>query len=339
MKSPSLLVALAVAALFQVTGGAAPVDIRLGTILPGGTPQHKLLLELNESWRKDSAGGVKLTVFPDGRLGDEADMVVKIRNRQINAGLFTAVGLSEIDPGATGLQLLPMMFRSWAEVDYVREKMRPKLEERLRAKGYVVLFWADAGWVRFFSKAPAVTPDDIRKTKLFTWEGNEDQVKLMRSIGCQPVPSAATDVVLGLSSNRFNAVPLPPIVALASGMQKHAPHMLELNWTPIVGAAIVKAEIWEKIPAADRKRLQAAADITGEKIRKVGRTDNDDAITAMRKNGLQAHSLTPQAEKDWQALATDLHPKIRGKLVPPDIYDLVVDHLREFRAGSSSGAP
>lgn len=320
-----------VAVFFVDSDRAASVDIRLSTILPSGTPQHKLLLELNERWRKDSAGGVKLTVYADGRLGDEADMVGKIRSRQIHAGLFSAVGLSEIDSGVTGLQVMPMMFRSWEEVDYVRDKMCPMLESRLRAKGYVVLFWADAGWVRFFSKMPAVTPDDFRKTKLFAWEGNDSQIELMRSIGFQPVPSAATDVVLGLSTNRFNAVPLPPLVALAIQMQKYAPHMLELNWAPIVGAAIIRADVWEKIPPADRASLQTAADIMGAKFREVGRVDNDYAITAMRKSGLLAHPLTVEDEKEWQTLAAELRPKVRGRLVPTDIFDAVVNHLRDFR--------
>jgi TRAP-type C4-dicarboxylate transport system substrate-binding protein len=30
-------------------------------------------------------------------------------------------------------------------------------------KGFVVLAWGDAGWVRFFSKEPAVRPDDYKK--------------------------------------------------------------------------------------------------------------------------------------------------------------------------------
>jgi TRAP-type C4-dicarboxylate transport system substrate-binding protein len=39
-------------------------------------------------------------------------------------------------------------------VDYVREKMRPAMEKKFLDKGFVVLAWGDAGWVRFFSKEP-----------------------------------------------------------------------------------------------------------------------------------------------------------------------------------------
>src|ERR1700712_5524337 len=132
--------------------GADHVNIRLGTILPSGTAQLQALQALGEQWQKASGGLVKLTLYPDGRLGGESEMVKKMRIKQLNACVLSVVGLSEIDPGVGGLQLMPLAFRSWEEVDFVREKLRPRLEEQLRAKGYEVLFWADAGWVRFFSK-------------------------------------------------------------------------------------------------------------------------------------------------------------------------------------------
>ena len=339
MKSLPILLAVSVTLLASAARGAKPVDIRLGTILPSGTPQHALLEELGERWRKETGGAVKLTLYPDGRLGGEGDMVAKLRIRQINAGLFTAVGLSEIDPGATGLQIMPMMFRDWAEVDFVREKIRGDLERRLGDKGFEVLFWADAGWVRFISKTPAVRPDDLRAMKLFTWAGNDQQVALMRSIGCQPVPLATSDIVFGLTTNLFNAVPMPPIAALASQLQDRAPHMLELKWCPIVGATIVRVDVWEKIPAADRARLRAAADVTGEKIRARGRLEDEEAIRVMCQRGLRAHALTPQAAAEWRTLATELHPKVRGNLVPADIFDAVEKHLRDFRAANLTATP
>ena len=91
--------------------------------------------------------------------------------------MLTAAGLSEIEPGVAGLQNLPMGFRNLDEVDYVGEKLRPLLEARLAAKGFIVLFWSDAGWVRFFSNKPVHRPDDLKRLKLFCWSGNPAQVE------------------------------------------------------------------------------------------------------------------------------------------------------------------
>jgi TRAP-type C4-dicarboxylate transport system substrate-binding protein len=313
-------------------GAEETVVIRLGTILPSGTAQHAMLMELGEIWRKESAGSVKLTLYPDGRLGGEAEMVKKLRIKQINAGVFSAVGLAEIDSGARGLQIMPLMFRSWAEVDYVREHIRPLLESRLRAKGFEVLFWADAGWVRFFSKTAAVTPDDFRRLKMFVWAGDPQQQALMQAIGCQPVSLETGDILLGLNTGMISTVAVPPMIGLAGQFYRPAPHMLEMDWAPIVGAAIVRTDVWEKISPDLRIRLRAAAEAEGEKIRARSRQESDEAVHAMQQHGLQLHPLTPAAEAAWRQVAEQLRPQIRGQLVPADIFDAVEKYLREYRA-------
>jgi len=335
MKPATLLpfAALSLATLFA-TGRAAgqPVVVRLGTILPSGTAQYSLIQELGETWRRESGGTVKLTLYPDGRLGGEAEMVKKLRIRQINAGLFSAVGLAEIDPSTNGLQIMPLTFRTWAEVDYVREHVRPLLEQRIRAKGFEVLFWADAGWVRFFSKTAAIHPDEFRKMKMFAWAGDARQFAIEEAVGCQPVSLETTDILLGLNTGMINTVAVPPLIGLAGQFYRPAPHMLDMNWAPIVGAAVVRTDIWEKIPPDIRARLKAAAEATGEKLRERGRLESEEAVKVMQQHGLQLHELTPAADAEWQELAAQLQPKVRGAIVPEDIFDAVELHLKNFRA-------
>lgn len=317
---------------------AGTVTIRLGTILPSGTPQHQILQGMIEQWRKESGGTVKVILYPDGRLGGESELVKKMRIRQISAAALTAVGLSEIDRGVAGLQLMPMAFQTWGEVDYVREKLRPVLETRLRAKGYEVLFWADAGWVRFFSKEPAVRPDDFRKMKLFTWSGDLQQADIMRSAGYRPVALETTDILLGLNTNMINALPVPPLIALAGQFYAKAPHMLDLNWSPIVGATIVRTDVWDRIPAALRVKLRATAEAAGERARAQGRRESDEAIKAMQAHGLQVHAVPADAKQEWQAQIDTLNPKVRGTLVPEDIFDEVQKYLAEYRRDHSTPA-
>ena len=55
---------------------------------------------MGEKWRQVPGRGVTLTVYPDGTMGSEADMVRRMRLGQLQAGLLTASGLAEIDPAA-----------------------------------------------------------------------------------------------------------------------------------------------------------------------------------------------------------------------------------------------
>jgi TRAP-type C4-dicarboxylate transport system substrate-binding protein len=262
-------------------------------------------------------------------------MVKQIGIGKINAGLFTVVGLSEIDPGVTGLQLMPLTFRSWGEVDYVREKLRPNLEARLHAKGFEVICWADSGWVRFFATEPVVSTEDIRRLKIFVWSGSEAQIAIMKSIGCQPVALETTDLLMGLQTKMIQAAPLPPLVALAGQLYRPASHMLDMNWCPIVGAVVVRTDVWERIPPPLRTHLRVSADEAGVKIRARGRIADEEAIVAMKAHGLTVHALPPAAGAEWEKLREQVYPRIRGNTVPADIFDAVQQHLRDFRASIS----
>src|SRR5438045_6605907 len=85
-----------------------PVNLRLGTLAPRGTSYHKSLQAMGEKWRQLSGGAVRLTIYPDGTQGGEADMVGLMQTGNLDAGLLTAVGLSEIETEVNALQSMPM---------------------------------------------------------------------------------------------------------------------------------------------------------------------------------------------------------------------------------------
>jgi len=315
----------------------APVLIRLGTLAPTGSSYHRALLEMGEKWRDATAGNIKLVIFPDGRQGGEADMVRKMRAGQINAGMLTVVGLSDIDRAVACLQYMPMMFQSWEEVDYVREKLGPQLEKRLLDKGFVVLCWGDAGWVRFFSKIPVQRPGDLRKMKVFAWAGDSYQIDLMKNLGYQPITLEVADILPGLQTGLIDAAAVTPYFALAGQCDGPAPNMLELNWVPIVGATVVKKEIYDKFPPQSLEAIRKAAVAAGEKLRSFSRRENEEAVTAMRKRGLKTIPVAPEVELEWRHLAESVYPKIRGKMVPADMFDEVQRLLAERRS-SGQGA-
>lgn len=330
MKHVKLAV-IALCAAFAFTAGAAP-KLKLGTLVPVGTSYHKSLMAMAETWRKDSGGTVDLNIFAGGKLGGEAEMVGLMKLNSLQCAMLTTVGLSEIEPGVTGLQNIPMGFRDLDEVDYVGEKLQPLLEKRLEAKGFVVLFWSDAGWVRFFSNKQVTHPDDLKKLKLFSWSGFPAQVEIYKSAGFNAVPLETADIVPSLQTKLIDAVPAPPFFAMAGQMDTRAPYMVEVNWAPIVGALVVRKESWEKIPADVRAKLVATAATAGKEIKASGRKEMTESVAAMEKRGLKVTKITPEIEAEWRAAAESVYPQVRGKIVPEDIFDETLKFLKEYRA-------
>src|SRR6476661_6778627 len=78
---------------------AAPGEIKLATLVPAGTSWHKALLDMGNTWNRDTAGRVTLTVFAGGQQGDEATAIKKMRTDILQAGFLSNVGLADLDDG------------------------------------------------------------------------------------------------------------------------------------------------------------------------------------------------------------------------------------------------
>jgi len=307
------------------------VKIRLATLAPKGSTYHKALQEMGDKWRQAQGSGSTFTIYTDGTQGGEADVVRRMRVGQLNAALLSGVGLSEIDPGVSALQYVPMLYRNWEEVDYAREKIRPLLEKRMLDKGFVVLFWGDAGWVRYFSKDPAVRPADLRRTKMWVWAGNSEQADVLKSMGYQPVPLEVTDILPGLQTGLITSLPTGPFYALAGQFDSVARHMIDLKWAPLIGGAVMTRNAWETLGTRGQESLRAAAEKAGERIRTRARQEDQEAIDAMKKRGLVVHTPTPEIEAEWQRTAEQVWPRIRGGWMPVEIFDAARAAVAEYR--------
>jgi TRAP-type C4-dicarboxylate transport system substrate-binding protein len=312
---------------------AADKQLRIGTLAPKNSLYHRQLMELGEVWRTAQGGSAKYLIYPDGSQGGETELARRMRIGQLQGALLSVVGLREIEPSIGALQTMPLLFKSWDEVDYVREKMRPAMEKRFLDKGFVILAWGDAGWVRFFSKEPAFRPDDFKKMKFFAWGSESEQQSIMKNLGYTPVPLETSDILPSIQTGMINVVPSTPYFALASQVYTMAPHMLDMNWAPIVGALVVTKKAWDEMTPEVQAVVRTAGEKAGLKMRTQARQEVDEAVEAMKKRGLVVNRPTPEQMREWTDLADKLYPRIRGTLVPTDIFDEVFAHLKTYRAG------
>jgi TRAP-type C4-dicarboxylate transport system substrate-binding protein len=250
----------------------------------------------------------------------------------LQAALISVVGLREIEPSIAALQNLPMLFKNWEEVDYVREKMRTSMERKFLDKGFVVLAWGDSGWVRFFSKEPGFQPADYKKMKFFAWGSESEQQEIMKSLGYTPVPLETSDILPAIQTGMINVVPSTPYFALASQIYSTAPNMLEINWAPIVGALVITKVAWDDMSPTVQQAVRAASDKAGLEMRTQARLEVDEAVAAMKKRGLIVNKPNPEQRKEWAELADRLYPRIRGSMVPAETFDEVFAHLKTYRA-------
>ncbi|HWX24191.1 MAG TPA: TRAP transporter substrate-binding protein DctP [Vicinamibacteria bacterium] len=326
----SALAALALLMAFAPQPAAAQVRIKMATLVPAGSSWHNVLKETAEKWKTVSGGKVVVTLYPGGVAGDDPDVVRKMRLGTLNAGVLTEVGVAEVDRSVYALGV-PMMYSSYDEVYAVLDKMRPKLEASLLAKGFVVLNWADGGWVHFFSKKAVTTPDDLKTVKLFSWAGDDTAVELWKSGGFHPVPLPSTELATALQTGLVDTLGVPPQVAVISQYYKYAPYMTDLSWQLLLGATLINKSSWDQIPADLKPALVAASEEAGKKLQAEMRQSVDRDIEAMKKNGLHVVPVDAKTAALWSKTAESLYPKIRGPIVPADAFDDALRFRDEYR--------
>ena len=311
---------------------AQNIVIKMGTVAPEGSVWYNVLAKMKQEMEKASKGTVTVRIFPSGRQGDESEMVRNVRQgTTLNAVALSGAGLSQVDLSINALHI-PMLIDSYDKFDYVRGKLEPRMERAIEAKGFVVLNWSDVGWVQFFSKSAARTPDDIRKLRLFTSSGDPDTEQIYKELGFRPVPTGANEIVTALQTGRIEAFPAPPILALVNQSFGLASHMIDIKWSPLLGATLVSRTTWETIPEKLRVELLRIARRTSDEFQPQIRSGGDSAVNQMVQRGnLKVVTLTAAEKSLWVKEAEAAYPKMRGKLVPPDLFDEAVRLSKEYR--------
>jgi TRAP-type transport system periplasmic protein len=313
---------------------AAPGEIKLATLVPANTSWHKALLDMGNTWNKETAGRVTLTVYPGGTQGDESTTIKKMRPGidTLQASFLTAAGLAELDD-AFNVFAMPFFFDNDEEEMAVEKKLQPLLEQKLQAKGFHLLSWGTGGWVQVFSKKPLKSLADVKAAKLFTTKGADKWLQWYVQNGFHPVALLPADIPtqLKLTTGLIDTAPNPPYLALSLQIFRDAKYMLDLHIAPLTGAMIMSNSAWNKISAEDKVKVTSAAQAMEKRVRAEAPAQDAESVKQMVARGLQVTTLDAKAAAEFRAAATQLLGTMRGSMVPADIYDVAVQERDALR--------
>lgn len=327
------LVMLLLAALVMTprTAAAQPGVVKLATLVPEGSVWDKALRDMGAEWSSSTQGRVSLRVYPGGVAGDEPDVVRKMRIGQLQAAAITTAGLASIDPSFNVFNV-PMFFTSYPELYATLAKLEPVLKQRLDAKGFVLLSWGHGGWVYFFTKHPVANLEGLRKSKMFIWAGDDQMVNVWKQKGFNPVPLAATDIMTGLQTGMIDAYPTTPLLGLTLQWYRSTPNMVGMGMAPLVGGLVMSKAAWNKLPAADRAKVQAACDKMERRLEvEVPRQDTT-AVAEMQKRGLKVNAVAAANAAEFKKVAEEFATSLAGVRIPLDVLAMARKERDAFRA-------
>ena len=304
--------------------------LKFGTIAPEGSDWHDALLELRQRWLEISDGRIEMRIYAGGVLGGETEMVRKVQRRGLDGIAISGASLPRID-SSIGCLNIPMLFNTYEELDYVRERISPALEKSVEKQGFKILTWAEGGWVYFFTKSPVTTPDQLRRLRLWITPGYPDHERLFKEFDFQVVPLPATDMLTSLQTGLIEAIDVPPLFALLDRSYQIANNMLDLKWAALNAAMVISARAWKKIPVSLQPALASAAVEIGIRLRQSIRDAETVAITEMKNRGLNVINPSEKELQSWQTEVVTAYPKLPCREEHPDLFESITALVAEYK--------
>jgi TRAP-type C4-dicarboxylate transport system substrate-binding protein len=306
--------------------------IKLGTLAPEGSSWMKTLNTVNTDVMKKTGNTVQFRIYPGGVLGDEMDMLRKLKIGQIQGVALTSAGLSSLFKEMDVLQV-PFLFQTYEEVDTVLNKMDSFFRKGLEENGYVLLGWSEAGFVYLMSTLPVSSVADLRKAKVWIWEDSPMSKAIFDEAGVKAIPLTVPDVLVGLQTGLVDVVYAPPTGAISLQWFTKVKYLTDVPLVYLAGGVIVKKDIFKQLPQTSQNFILEGFQQQADQLRIVMRNENRDALKVMVKNGVKMVTPSKDQIDEYKRLSNKAMGHISGQTFSKKVLDEVTSLLEGYRRG------
>ena len=310
-------------------------SIKFATLAPKGSTWMNNFDAMAREIRSKTDGELRIRFYPNGVQGDEIDVVRKMRAGLLHAGAMTATGLGEIQKEVLIFQL-PRMFKTYEELDYVRDYLYEDLDKAFMDAGYVLLGMGDLGHYYIFSNQPIRTIADLQSPSVKMWVRTTDKIGLefYKNAGIATVPGEVTQVMASLYSGRINAVAVSPYITVALQWYDKFKYMTNLPVSVGVGATVMTKEKFDQLSPDQQKVLREITKAYQSKLIQSIRKDNDRSLEALQKKaGIEVVEFEEDSQKAWDIIAVETHNALVGEIYSQAFLDKINTLLQEYRKG------
>jgi TRAP-type C4-dicarboxylate transport system substrate-binding protein len=317
---------------------AQTARLKIATMVPDGSFWMNQFEAAAEKINSRTDGRVNLRFYPGGTMGSDTAVLRKMRIGQLHGGVLLAGGLATIYQDFD-IYSLPLLFRSYDEVDHVRRHMDEKLVAGLAEHGIVAFGISETGFTYLMSAEPTRSFADLRGRK--TWTPQDDPIGLaiVQEAGLAPVPLPISDVLTGLQTGLIDTVAAPPVGAIALQWFTKAPYITDLPITYVCGALALTEKSLARLSAEDRLVVSEVLNETIAALDRKIRSDEKAAREALVKQGATYLDPTEKTYSEWEEIAASATQKLLAERgYDARLFAEIQKLLTEFRASNETGA-
>lgn len=328
---------LAAVLLSLVTSSASALTLKIATLSPDGSGWMTRMRAGAAEVKTRTEGRVEFKFYTGGTMGNDKAVLNKIKIGQLHGGAVTGGSLSDY---ARDLQVysLPLKFKSFDEVDYVRGKMDASFSRVLESAGFVNFGFAEGGFAYAMSKnAPVSSIAALRKQRVWIPDNDRQSEEALKSFQVTPVPLSLADVLPSLQTGIIDTVASSPIGAVALQWHTQVKFLTDLPMTYFVGTLAIDRKAFSKIDTTDQAIVREVMARVFREIDLQNRKDNLAAYAALIKQGIKPVKPTAQELAEWARFSGIASEQMEKQgIVSPQAASQFNAHLAAFRNGKKS---
>lgn len=321
------------ATLFLLIGfeiAVAATVIKVALITPEGSTWTNSLYKMAGEIKKQTDGEIEFKIYPGGISGDDVDVLRKMQVNRIHAAGFSGVGLGIILPKIRILEA-PLLYKNIEEIDLVKEKLYDEFSEDFAKKGYVLLGFAEAGFVYFFSNEKMSGHDGLKGVKMWVWKSDPVAKTVLETFGIKTYPLHLADVNTGLETGMIDSFYSPPLAAIVFQWFSKVEYFLDFPIVNSTGALLIKKSIFDKLSKENQEIFKKVAKKYCNELIRLARKDNEKALAVLEKEGIIFESPTKKQITSFHEDAGEIYEKSIPQLYSRELFNKVQDILKTHR--------
>ena len=275
--------------------------IKIATLSPEGTFWMKHMRVGAKEIKEKTQGRVKFKFYPGGVMGNDDNVLRKIRIGQLQGGAITIGSLSQSVPDTT-VYGLPYLFSSLDDAAEIRKTTDPMLSKVIEENGFVNFGFAQGGFTYLMSKKPIRSLDDLRQRKSWIPEKSDVGLSVFRYVGVSPVSLSLSDVLTGLQTGLIDTVVTSPIGALALQWHTHIQYVTDQPLNYLAAMLIIDKKSFYKLSETDQEIVREVMEKVYKRIDEQNKVDNIAARQALINQGVKFINLSDSEKEEWEKI-------------------------------------
>lgn len=268
-----ILLSAFVVSLFGSVAMAA-TTIKIAHVVNEKDAFHQCAMKFKELVEAGSNGELKVSIFPNAKLGDERTLLERMKLGVVDAGIITGGPIINFMP-KFGVIDLPFIFSSPEHAYKVLDgPIGRQMLSDMEQFGWKGLAYGERGFRNLTnSKREVKTPEDIKGLKIRLMQ-NPVYVDSFKALGANAVPMAWTEVLTALQQGTVDGQENPLNVIVAFKLYETQKYLSITRHAYAPNVIMMSMKTWKKLSPEQQTLVAESAQAAAEYNRKL---DNDNA--------------------------------------------------------------